>query len=61
MTEPKCIHFNSLELEEKRTLNNGIVYEHWVDRIDHEHHFHLPDGMLITFEHESSEGSVEIE
>ncbi len=61
MTKPKTICFGDLKLEEKRVLSNGIVYEHWHDEIDNTHHFHFPDGMVITFEHEDAEGSVDIE
>lgn len=61
MSEPKVSAFSKGRLEEKKQYRNGVVYEHWHDSIDNEYHIHLPDGMVIIFQHEDAEGSVTIE
>jgi len=58
MSKPERTAFKEPTLEEKQTLSDGTIYEHWHDRIDNYHHLHLPSGILIVFEHEDCEGSV---
>ena len=60
MTRPKRYAFHPHKLEERKKFSNGVRYEHWHDTIDNEHHIHLPDGMLIIFDHEDCEGGVKI-
>lgn len=61
MSSPKRYVFQKPKLVEKKKLSDGTIYEHWEDSIDNYHHIHLPSGILITFRHESCEGSVGIE
>ena len=59
MSKPK--NRQQLELIEKQDLGDGAKYEHWLlGSIDNEHHIHLPNGTMIIFTHEQSEGGVTI-
>jgi len=60
MSRPNGYAYHPHKLEKKTKLENGVIYEHWHDTIDNEHHIHFPDGTLIVFGHEDCEGSISI-